>query len=257
MDLLLNLNGLTAGHRTSVVLSSAAPVQALMFGDSAPLGDVRQMYQFADAAVAPPDQMAPQFQLEKPVWLPWIYHASSHAVGGDVQLTDTPAELHFDRSVIQKFGSPKSALLLASFNRPNKLDPATFRTWVQAAYRGKMVFNQLVRPAQSATQLAHQALSCGCAVQHCFRAVAAVGSKEYAKRLARADLALDTAAWSGHSTTLDILWSGTPVLATIGGHLCNRFGLAAAISSGGIKLPLVRNLKAFEDMIVRLGNEHQ
>lgn len=47
--------------------------------------------------------------------------------------------------------------------------------------------------------------------------------EEHVRRCQLADLCLDTVICNGHSTTLDILWSGTPVVTVTGSTLASRF----------------------------------
>lgn len=46
--------------------------------------------------------------------------------------------------------------------------------------------------------------------------------EEHVRRCQLADLCLDTIICNGHSTTLDVLWSGTPVVTVAGLTLASR-----------------------------------
>eukprot|EP00656_Telonema_subtile_P026142 TRINITY_DN28120_c0_g1_i1.p1 TRINITY_DN28120_c0_g1~~TRINITY_DN28120_c0_g1_i1.p1 ORF type:complete len:364 (-),score=60.24 TRINITY_DN28120_c0_g1_i1:52-1143(-) len=242
--LLLNFNGLTTGHRTRVVLAQPAPVQAQMYGDSTAIGSIRQMYQYADSHVASPAQLDPLFQVEKIVMLPWCYHAASHDQGADVRATIGSVG---DSSDV--FANTPDKVVLASFNRQVKLDPSLFSAWIQATTRAGAGLYQLIRPTQAKQALEQEARARGCDTGTCFNTMLQASPLEYASRLKQADLALDTVSWSGQSTTLDVLWEGTPMAAVVGQHMSSRFALSAW-GAFNKQLPVLQTLKELEDGVV-------
>jgi protein O-GlcNAc transferase len=66
------------------------------------------------------------------------------------------------------------------------------------------------------------------------------------KRLLVADLFLDSDMYGAHSTAVDALWAGVPVLTAPGDKLCSRVG-ASILHSMGLEKELVANsAEAFE-----------
>lgn len=49
-----------------------------------------------------------------------------------------------------------------------------------------------------------------------------VSKEEHLRRSQLADLCLDTYAVNGHTTTMDMLWAGTPVITILGPTLVSR-----------------------------------
>jgi predicted O-linked N-acetylglucosamine transferase (SPINDLY family) len=73
-------------------------------------------------------------------------------------------------------------------------------------------------------------------------------------RLARADLTLDTRTYNGHTTTIDSLWAGVPVVTVLGGHFASR---VSASLLGAIGLPelVASDLAGYERIATELARE--
>jgi predicted O-linked N-acetylglucosamine transferase (SPINDLY family) len=73
---------------------------------------------------------------------------------------------------------------------------------------------------------------------------------QYMERYHRLDLVLDTFPYNGHTTSLDALWMGVPVVSLVGGHPVARAGLSQLSNLG------LAELAAFtEDDYVRIATQ--
>jgi len=280
-QVLLNLDGLTSASvdtTMGVVTQRWAPVQGALLGDSTATGLHAQMYMFGDPSCTPPVLWAVHpTPVEKAVLMPHIYHPNSHAVGGNVLALSQLASPRDPMDPCTLYASPRDhtqpikasprdpppassvfceglgTFIAASFNRPRKLDPLMFSTWLQGLGRGlhsttaPWLVALYVEPADTMLRLYHESQARGLPPSR-IAPFHHTTLGEYASRLSRADVALDTAAWGGEMTTLNLLWAGTPIITLPSDSMSNRFGKAAyGASNLHHQSFIVNSFKSFED----------
>jgi predicted O-linked N-acetylglucosamine transferase (SPINDLY family) len=77
------------------------------------------------------------------------------------------------------------------------------------------------------------------------------------RRLALADLALDTVAYNGHTTTCDALWAGLPVLTLAGKSFARRVS-ASLLTAIGLPELVATTLAVYERRALALAtNRHR
>ncbi|OGC92356.1 hypothetical protein A3D85_00650 [Candidatus Amesbacteria bacterium RIFCSPHIGHO2_02_FULL_47_9] len=80
--------------------------------------------------------------------------------------------------------------------------------------------------------------------------------REHLQRLSKSDLALDTTPVNGHTTTVDCLWAGVPVITTIGTHFASRVS-ASCLKAVGLPQLITSNLSQYENLAVDLATHPQ
>jgi protein O-GlcNAc transferase len=196
-------------------------------------------YLLADAKGAPPS-LRP-FYSERFVWLPNTYLPTSHA--------------HFD-PVPEPLSHPSAVLSLGSFNRPQKLDPELFGSWIGATIRsaaGRL--GQAQALYGSLKQLTDEVSARGLPTSRFFATPVAHPRSKYLQMLHDTDLVMDARVFSGATTNLDALWSGTPVVAISGQNLVTRPGVSYRSSLNRCGVVVVSTLREYEDAVVALSTE--
>lgn len=209
IDLLIDLKGHTQHNRLGICALRPAPVQATYLGYPGTSGANFFDYLICDAIVAPPSH-APYYT-EKLVYLPNTYLAT------DNQQTISTSTQH--RS---QYGLPDNYFVFCSFNQAYKIDEATFKLWMQILHQVKhsVLWLDAGHPiAQANFQQA--AKTSGIAPERLIFAQKKP-KPEHLKRLQLADLALDTRLCNGHTTSVDALWAGLPVLTQGGQHFASN-----------------------------------
>jgi len=79
---------------------------------------------------------------------------------------------------------------------------------------------------------------------------------DHLARLALADLFLDAPIYGAHSSAVDCLWAGTPVLTRPGAVFSSR-GAATLLSTLGLDELIAGTVKGYEDIAVALGRDAQ
>ncbi|MEX0808559.1 MAG: tetratricopeptide repeat protein [Dongiaceae bacterium] len=244
IDILIDLNGQTGAARMGIPARRPAPVQAAWLGYPGTVGADWNDYLIADRIVAPADQT--EFFVEKLCLLPHSY-----------MVTDDRQAIAPGRMTRADAGLPDDAFVFASLNNSYKIDPAIFDCWTR-------IMHGVDRSVLWLPQF-------GPGIEERLRAEAAsreidparlifaprLPKEWHLRRLALADLGLDTAAYNGHTTTCDALWAGLPVLTLIGRSFARRVS-ASLLAAVGLPELAVSTIAAYESRALALArNRHQ
>ncbi|KAH8024981.1 hypothetical protein HPB51_002395 [Rhipicephalus microplus] len=155
----------------------------------------------------------------------------------------------------QQYGLPEDAVVYCNFNQLYKLDPATLRMWVNILQRVPNSVLWLLRfPAvgEANVQAWAQAEGLTQPGRIIFSNVAA--KEEHVRRGQLADVCLDTPLCNGHTTGMDVLWAGTPVVTWPGETLASRVA-ASQLHCLGVPELVARSRREYQDIAVRLGTD--
>jgi len=237
----VDLNGLTRGCRPGVLARRPAPIQVAYLGYPGTTGADYIDYILADATVLPLDQQP--FFAETIVHLPDCYHPSDTTRA----LSATPHRT--------ELGLPATGFVFCCFNQSHKISAANFAVWMRL----------LARIDGSVLWLSHMN---DCAMDNLRRAAAAQGIDParviFAPRLDRiedhlarhrqADLFLDTLPYNAHSTAIDALWAGLPIVTCTGTAFPGRVG-ASLLKAVGLAELVTANLQDYEALAAALATD--
>jgi protein O-GlcNAc transferase len=241
IDVLVDLGGYTKHSRPEVLACRAAPIQVNHFGFSAGMGVEWMDYILADGTIIPPDDV--KFYREKVICLP-----NSFMPVGDLPV---PGAENGGRS---DHGLPEVGTVYCAFNNPFKLNPAIFDVWMDILRRvPDSVLWLREDNEQSCVNLRREAEARGVAGDRLVFAP----RMPYVEHLARhrlADLFLDCLPYNAHTTAVDALWMGVPVLTVAGGTFAGRVA-ASLLTSLGLPELIAPDLKGYAGMAVRLASD--
>ena len=218
IDVLIERMGHTFGGRLAILGYRPAPVQLHYGCFQGTLGYDGVDGIITDAEVVPPGE---EVYFRERVWrLPRCYFVCDRRRGL------LPAPLRSDH------GLPDGALVLACPNHSYKLRRAVFAIWMEALRaRPDAVLWLLVGHERSHANLRAEALRHGIDPDRLIFAPK-VSQEEHIARLRCADLALDTLPYGAHTTAVDALWAGVPVLTCRGSTLAGRVGASLLLAAG-------------------------
>ncbi len=243
IDILVDLNGQTGSARMGIPARRPAPVQAVWLGYPGTGGGAWNDYIIADDFVAPLGDAA--FYVEQLCLLPHTY-----LVADDRQAIAPGRIFRKDMAL------PDDGFVFASFNSSYKIDPPLFDVWmgILRAIDGSVLwlpeFDEPIRAhlKQAATERS---------VDPARLVFAQRLPKEWhLKRIGLADLALDTLAYNGHTTTADALWAGVPVLTATGRSFARRVSGSLLQAIGTPEL-IVPSLDVYEEAAIALARDPQ
>lgn len=152
-----------------------------------------------------------------------------------------------------QYNLPENTIVFCNFNQLYKIDPLTFDSWVQILNQVPNSVLWLLRfPAAGEGNIIQAAAKLGLPQNRIiFSHVAS--KEEHVRRGRLADLCLDTPLCNGHTTGMDVLWAGTPVLTHPLDTLASRVAASQLYALGFPEL-VASTREEYIQKAVRLGN---
>ena len=239
IDILIDLQGQTAGARPNMLAYRPAPIQITYLGLPATTGLPSIDYVIADRFLIPEDMA--QYYSEKPLYMPDVYQVS------DRKRIINPKPSR------ESCGLPEKGFVFCSFNNNYKFTPEVFDLWMNILQR----VPDSVLWALSDNPWAEDNLRCAAEARGISpsRLVFATRTapEEYLARYQTADLFLDTFPFNGGTTANDSLWAGLPVLTCSGRSFASRMA-GALLTAAGLSELITYNRHDYEEKAVELAN---
>jgi len=220
IDVLVDLSGWTAEARPEALAQRCAPVQINWLGYAGTMGDKRLADYVLGDPVATPLAESDCFA-ERIVQLPHCYlPADTTRLPGKTP----PREAE---------GLPEDAFVFCSLNNSYKFNPTVFDLWagILAQALGSVLW--LSRVSESAAaHLRKEAEARGISGERLIFARRVPEHDDHIARLQLADLALDPFPYNSHSTGVDTLWAGVPMIALRGRTFAGRVGASLLVAAG-------------------------
>lgn len=156
----------------------------------------------------------------------------------------------------ETYGLPNNAFVFCNFNQLYKIDPETFESWCGILKRVPNSVLWLLRfPAAGEANVKAQAIAHGVEQDRVvFSNVAP--KEEHVRRGQLADVCLDTPLCNGHTTGMDVLWAGCPMVTLPLDTFASRVA-SSLLTSIGISELIARSRKDYEEIAVRLGTDEE
>jgi protein O-GlcNAc transferase len=240
IDILVDLTVWTRGNRPRICALRPAGVQIQYLGFPGTSGAPYYDYAIIDRSLVLPEERA--FWSEQLIYMPHSYFVADR----DQAIAATGLRR-------QDCGLPKDSVVFCSFNQNIKIEPVGFGAWMRilAEVPGSVLW--LPRSDDIAeSNLRREAANHGIATERLVFAERVAEKVQHLERLGLADIALDTLAYNGHTTTSDALWAGVPVVAVRGGHFASRVSasLLKAVELEGL---IAGNADDYVRLAVRLA----
>ncbi|MCP3889263.1 MAG: hypothetical protein GY702_10370, partial [Desulfobulbaceae bacterium] len=241
IDILIDLNGYTVGGRSAVLAHRPAPVQISYLGFPGTMGAQFVDYVIADSTAVPPAEA--KFYDEHLIYVPPSYLvASDHAIS-----TTRPTR--------SAQGLPESGAIFCGFNNSVKIEPEVFDAWMQILRRvPHSVLWLRTNWRSGVANLRREARSRGVDPDRLVFAYKEPYKADHLARQRLADVFLDTPLYNAHTTALDALMAGVPVITCRGRTFAGR-GAASLLT--GLDMPelIADDLEAYKELAVCLAND--
>ncbi|KAL4717648.1 hypothetical protein ACJJTC_000797 [Scirpophaga incertulas] len=152
------------------------------------------------------------------------------------------------------YGLPSNAIIFCNFNQLYKVDPSAMKMWLKIL---QLVPNSILWllsfPPEGEPYLMKYAQSSGIARNRIvFSKIAC--KEEHVRRGQLADICLDTPLCNGHTTALDVLWAGTPVVTLSRDTLASRVAASQLTTLRCTEL-IARDEAEYINIAAKLGND--
>jgi predicted O-linked N-acetylglucosamine transferase (SPINDLY family) len=242
IDILIDLNGLTAGSRLQILRWRPAPLQATYLGFIGPVPLPELDYLFCDSIVVPPATAG--FYAPRPLYIAEIYQANDSRRSIGAPTTRARA------------GLPEGRFVFCCFSNHYKITEAMFAAWMEILGRvGNAVLWLIADNQWSCRNLQLRAAAAGIDPARLIFADR-VGPADYMARLALADLFLDTSPYNAGTIASDAIRMGLPLVTLWGQSFASRMAgrLLAAIGAGR---GIASGLAEYVETAVTLAGEPQ
>ncbi|MCF8177616.1 MAG: hypothetical protein K9J74_03830 [Sulfuritalea sp.] len=239
IDILIDLQGWTSGNRAGMLALRPAPVQVNWLGYAGTMGDQRLAdYVLGDPTVTPIEH-EPLYS-EKILQLPHCY------LPMDATTRVPPAPQRSD------VGLPETAFVFCSMNKCNKFNPQVFDVWCAILKATPDSVLWLSRPvAAAATNLLAEVSTRGVSPDRIVFAEGVASRPDHLARLQLADLALDPSPYNSHSSGIDTLWVGVPMVTLLGDAFAGRVG-ASLLNAVGLPECITHSWAQYQQRCIEL-----
>jgi len=240
IDIAVDRSGYTTNARPGIFALRPAPIQVNFIGFPGTLGAAHYDYIIGDAMVTP---LARQpFYSERIVQLPHSY-----------LVTDSSRPIDDGAVTRAGEGLPERGFVFCCFNDRYKITPPVFDVWMRLLRRvdGSVLWLLGGHP-EAEVNLRHEAGARGIDPGRLvFASRIAVGQHLARHRLA--DLFLDTLPYNAHTTAVDALWSGLPLVTCRGRAFAGRVA-ASLLEAVGLPDLITDDLESYERLSLELAS---
>lgn len=246
---LVDLNGHTMHSGLPVLALTPAAVQYSFLGSPMTTGASFVDYLIADPVALPPTDA--KFQSERLLLLPPSYLVNDHAqlMGHVIDRPRRSPSPSID-------GRSDDAFIFAALSNFQKMDPSTFTLWANILRRvphSRLDVMQYQLHESAGPNLLNEAMARGLYPTRLgFRPQEPWIDHVWSKT--NIHVALDTVGKNGHTTDLDALWAGVPLITLPGQRMENRAG-ASIYSALGTEHLVTYSAKEYEDLAVALAKD--
>lgn len=242
IDILVDLAGWTAYGRPEVMALRSAPVQVNWLGYPGTMGHAALAdYIVGDPVVTPLEHAS--FYTERIAQLPGCYLPA-----------DTTRMIPAQPSRVDA-GLPEDKFVFCSLNNSYKYNPEVFDLWASILNAAPESVLWLSRHSDTiAEHLLSEIEKRGIARERLVFAKYVASNEEHLARLGLADLALDTFPYNSHSTGVDALSAGVPMVSMLGELFASRVGASIACAAGLEEL-VVADMEAYRALALNLYHD--
>ena len=247
IDVLVDLTLHMAGNRLLVFARKPAPVQVTFAGYPGGTGLEAMDYRLSDPHLDPPGVSDRDYR-EKTIRLPhsfWCYdpEAMNFGLSSEPEVSALPVL----KSGEVTFGS------LVNFG---KVNGQVLRLWAEVLKNVAGSRLLLLAPEGSHRATTLELLGREGIAPSRVAFASRQPREAYLRLYDRIDIGLDTFPYNGHTTSLDALWMGVPVVTLVGKTVVGRAGLSQ-LTNLGLTEFVARTREEFVEIATRLAADHQ
>lgn len=244
INIAIDLGGFTADNRMGIFAYRAAPIQVSYLGYPGSLGREYYDYIIADKVIIPKEYR--KFYLEKVAYLPHSF------------MTDDSHRLMAPKLFTrEEFGLPSNAFIFCAFNNAFKINEEMVSCWSQILLSKKdgvlwLSENNLTFKENIKKEFKKY----GIETNRIFFAGRLDSLDEHLARCALADIFLDTHPYNSHSTAIDFLKVGVPIVARPGESFASRVS-ASLLEAIGMPELIVNSKSEYIQMAIDLSTNNE
>ena len=238
LDVLIDLTIIISANRINILKTKPAKNIISYLGFPGTSGYEFYDYILTDRNVTPEKHQP--FYTEKFLYLPTCY-----------QINDGSSNFTKSITTREEHLLPKNALVLACFNQSFKLDRATIDCWIEILKELPHSILWLLADNELAQKNLSEYIMKKNIEKNRVIFAKKLSREKHIERLKLVDVALDTRIYNGHTTTIDALQAGIPVVTKTGNHFASRVSTSLLLSLGLGEL-CCKDLVSYKEKIIEL-----
>ena len=242
IDVLIDLMGHTHHGRPGVLALRPAPLQLHYLGYPGSLGADWIDGVIADAWLIPPEH---EIHYRETVHrLPWCFVSSGPLPDQAASAQPPPSR--------EALGLPLDAVIYACFNRPEKITPALFGSWLEILRQVPLSLLWIINDQPRVEHRLRARLTAAGLEPQRLVFSPKVESAVFGQACTLADLLLDTSPYGSGATAVTALAAGLPLLTCPGDTFVSRMG-ASLCAATGLEELICPNPEAYVERAIALG----
>ena len=239
IDIAIDLCGFTAWNRAKIFFFRAAPIQINYLGYPGTMGSEFMDYIIADKTVIPENEKI-NFS-EKVAYLPNCYQPNTKI--------DSLIKKDFSRT---DFNLPEDAFVFCNFNSSYKITPNIFNVWMNILKKTPKSVLWLLKSNNAACEnIWKTAEKKGINTNRIIFAER-LPHYDHLKRIAHADIFLDTFPYNAHTTASDTIRMGVPIIALMGKSFASRVS-SSILNQVNMKELITTNTEDFQNLAIDIA----
>ena len=239
IDIAIHRNGYSQNSRTNIFSYRTAPIQISFLGYPGTLGLNYIDYIIADQIVIPEENNV--FFSEKIIYLPDTYYPTFNE--------RKIANLSLTR---KDLGISKDSFVMCCFNNSYKISPVEFDIWMKVLKKIEDSYLILLADNSNTIENLLEEAKKRNVDSNQIKFFNYIKIDEHLSRHQIGDLYLDTFNYNGHTSVVDSLWSGLPVITKVGNSFSARVG-ASLLNSLNMSQMITKNEIEYEKLILKIG----
>jgi predicted O-linked N-acetylglucosamine transferase (SPINDLY family) len=238
IDIAIDLSGFTLDNRVNIFLNRFAPIQVNFLGYAGTMGTYHD-YIIADEYLIP--KKYEKYYFEKIIFLPGFFQPFNYQDKINLNLTR------------EKFNLPSSDFIYCCYNSIYKINYEIFNCWMRILTKTKNSILCLPTTNDECIKNIHSEAKKNNISKDRIIFLPYIERGLLSERYKQCDLFLDTFPYQAHTTAIEVLMSGLPLIS-----ICGE-GFQSRVSSSllnNLKLPelITNNVKEYEEKAILLRN---
>ena len=243
IDIAINRNGYSQNSRNNLFAKKIAPLQISFLGYPGTMGVKFMDYIIADKMVIPKENR--QFFSEKIIYMPNTYFPTNN----ERKIGETNYNKEY-------FNIPEDAFIFGSFNNSYKISSNEFAIWMKllAQIKNSYLF-LLVSEDITKENLIKEIINYN-EDPNRVKFLTFVNNDEHLARHQLIDLYLDTFNYNGHTSAVDALYAGVPVVTKKGKTFTSRV-CASILNAHNMEELITKNEEEYFNLILEIATKKE
>ena len=241
IDILIDLTTIISHNRQNILDKNCAKIIIAYLAFPGTTGNKLYDFIITDTIVSPDSQQ--KFYQEKFLALPSTYQVNDGCINIDIDLEENR----------DSYNLPKNGTILGSLNQSFKLEPIMFDAWMDILQKHEDTYLWLLDEGEYMKRNILSYIDKRIDQKRIIFAER-VERERHLARIRNIDIALDTLVYNGHTTSIEMLQSGIPLITVEGRHFASRVS-ASLLHALGIEELIAKDIDGYKEIVSTLIND--